>query len=195
MNKQKLFKYIFSGFLAFVMVALVVGTAAAFIIIPIVPFSDVPYNHWAVDYIWWLKNNGISVGYPDGTFRPNNNITRAEMAVMLKKTASTLVAAGVHVKRGAGDAPVIDHWFNHINGTAPTVSGAGGNYTVDFKFELDDKFMLCTVDNNYVVTRDAVCTVYIHPNDVVFVDIFDNSEGGLRAGEFWVLVYGMDMQP
>ena len=30
-------------------------------------------------------NKGLIIGYPDRTFRPNNNITRAEMAVILER--------------------------------------------------------------------------------------------------------------
>ena len=195
MNKQKLFKYIISGVLALVMVALIVGTAAAFIIIPIVPFSDVPFNHWAVDYIWWLKHNGISVGYPDGTFRPDNNITRAEMAVMLKKTASTVVAAGVHIERGGANVPVVDRWFNNVNGTAPTITGADGNYVLNFQFDLSDKFYLCAMDTNYTDTRDAICSVNIQSSNEIRVRVYDTGENGQRPGEFWVLIYGMDIQP
>ncbi|HNA88650.1 MAG TPA: S-layer homology domain-containing protein [Anaerolineales bacterium] len=42
-------------------------------------------GHWAESFICWLKDNGISSGYADGSYRPDNSITRGEMAVMLKK--------------------------------------------------------------------------------------------------------------
>jgi hypothetical protein len=45
-------------------------------------FSDVPNNHWALRYIEVAKERNIISGYPDGTFRPNNPITRAEIAKM-----------------------------------------------------------------------------------------------------------------
>ena len=196
MNKRKIFKYVISAVLTLVLVALVVGSVSAFVFIPLLgPFDDISIFHWAVRDITWLKDNAITTGYPDNTFRPDNNVTRAEMAAFLHREAGALVAAGIHVKRGAGDAPVIERWFNNINGSAPTVSGSGGHYNIDFQFPMDDKFLQCTIDNNYVVTRDAVCSVYIHSSGVVFVEIFDNSEGGLRPGEYWVLVYGNDIQP
>ncbi len=47
-------------------------------------FSDTN-GYWAETFICWLKDNGISTGYGNGTFLPNNNITRGEMAVMLKR--------------------------------------------------------------------------------------------------------------
>ncbi|WP_026478954.1 S-layer homology domain-containing protein [Alkaliphilus transvaalensis] len=39
--------------------------------------------HWAHDCIEKLKEEGIIQGYPDGTIRPNNLITRAETAVLI----------------------------------------------------------------------------------------------------------------
>lgn len=38
---------------------------------------------WASKKIEALVSNGITVGYPDGTFKPKNNINRAEFSVML----------------------------------------------------------------------------------------------------------------
>ena len=46
-------------------------------------FSDVPSSNWAYDYIETAKAHGVISGYPDGLFKPNNNITRAEICKML----------------------------------------------------------------------------------------------------------------
>jgi hypothetical protein len=48
-------------------------------------FSDVE-DHWAEGWIEQLADEGITGGYPDGTYRPNNPVNRAEMAVFLTKT-------------------------------------------------------------------------------------------------------------
>lgn len=40
-------------------------------------FTDVQ-DHWAVGYIGQLSEANVISGYPDGTFRPEDNITRAE---------------------------------------------------------------------------------------------------------------------
>ena len=45
-------------------------------------FSDID-DHWAADWIEDLHQKGFANGYPDGTYRPNNPVTRAEMATML----------------------------------------------------------------------------------------------------------------
>jgi len=47
------------------------------------PFSDVPCDHWAIDYIWAIKEAGITKGYQDGTYRPEASVTRAEMAAFI----------------------------------------------------------------------------------------------------------------
>jgi uncharacterized repeat protein (TIGR02543 family) len=48
-------------------------------------FSDVPSSYWAYNAISSLSSQGIASGYPDGTFKPDNDITRAEFCAMLVK--------------------------------------------------------------------------------------------------------------
>lgn len=45
-------------------------------------FPDVSENHWAASQIDELSDKGVIVGYPDGTFKPDDNVTRAEFASM-----------------------------------------------------------------------------------------------------------------
>jgi len=46
-------------------------------------FSDVPLAFWGYPYVEYLKYHSVSSGYPDGTFKPNNQITRAEVATFV----------------------------------------------------------------------------------------------------------------
>jgi hypothetical protein len=117
------------------------------------------------------------------------------MAAFLHREAGALVAAGVHIERGAGDAPVVDRWFNNVNGTAPTIIGGNGDYDIDFKFDISDKFYVCTIDTNYVATRDATCSVNSYGGGVLTVRIYDTGDNTVKPGEFWILVYGKDIQP
>lgn len=48
-------------------------------------FPDVPDSHWASCDIDKLAINDVVVGYPDGLFKPNKYISRAEFATMLVK--------------------------------------------------------------------------------------------------------------
>ncbi|MET3696770.1 subtilisin [Bacillus oleivorans] len=48
-------------------------------------FSDVGSNNFASGYIQSAYENGILLGFPDGTFRPDQEVTRAEMAMLVAK--------------------------------------------------------------------------------------------------------------
>ena len=45
-------------------------------------FTDVPASHWAAKSISYAAKRGWVTGYADGTFKPGNNITRAEVAAV-----------------------------------------------------------------------------------------------------------------
>lgn len=46
-------------------------------------FTDLPVDHWAIDYIVQLALDNIISGYEDKTFKPGGNVTRSELAKML----------------------------------------------------------------------------------------------------------------
>ena len=48
-------------------------------------FSDVPVNHWANSAITAAVHQDLLTGYPNGTFMPNHNVTRAEALCALAK--------------------------------------------------------------------------------------------------------------
>ncbi len=48
-------------------------------------FTDVPQRHWANSVIDKGVNGGLITGYPDGKFKPNNHVTRAEALTILAK--------------------------------------------------------------------------------------------------------------
>ena len=47
------------------------------------PFKDVPVSNTFAGYITYCAQEKIINGYPDGTFGPDRNMTRAEVAQML----------------------------------------------------------------------------------------------------------------
>lgn len=49
-------------------------------------FSDLQPHHSFYEEIVFLENEGFINGYPDQTFRPDREVTRAEAAIMLGKT-------------------------------------------------------------------------------------------------------------
>lgn len=54
-------------------------------------FTDVPENHWAARFISMAEHLGWITGYPDGSFRPNQAITRAESMTLLHRVLERAV--------------------------------------------------------------------------------------------------------
>ena len=48
-------------------------------------FTDVQSNYWATEFIQQLAQRGIIAGFPDGSFRPEQPVTRAQFAAMIGK--------------------------------------------------------------------------------------------------------------
>ena len=51
------------------------------------PFTDVAEGAWYAEAIRWAAANGIVNGYGDGTFGPNDQLTREQLAVILCRYA------------------------------------------------------------------------------------------------------------
>ena len=49
------------------------------------PFSDVPADSWAYDAVATLAADGVVDGYPDGTYKGQNTMTRYEMAQIIAR--------------------------------------------------------------------------------------------------------------
>jgi hypothetical protein len=94
---------------------------------PLAPvFSDVSASYWGYDAISALSSKGIVSGYPDGTFKPDASITRAEFATMLVK------ALGLNTTGTTGQFTDVaeDDWFyGAVNAAASDglISGTGDN--------------------------------------------------------------------
>ena len=52
-------------------------------------FSDVPEGYWSSDAIAWAVEHGVVGGYGNGTFGPDDNLTREQMAVILFNYANS----------------------------------------------------------------------------------------------------------
>jgi hypothetical protein len=50
-------------------------------------FSDVPDSNPFHDDISWMADAGITTGFPDGTFRPGQPVTRQSMAAFMRRLA------------------------------------------------------------------------------------------------------------
>lgn len=63
--------------------------------------SDIK-GHWAEDRIGLLISEGIIAGYPDGTFKPNNDITREEASKIVSEYVGERKTGSVELKDIAG---------------------------------------------------------------------------------------------
>lgn len=72
-------------------------------------FPDVPFGRWYTSYVERAYELGLTVGYPDGTFRPDAPVARSETAAFMLRALgedpSIYVAAGVF-----SDVP-LDAWY------------------------------------------------------------------------------------
>ncbi len=69
------------------------------------PYGDI-YGHWAEASLMKLVENGIISGYPDGSVKPNNDITRAEVVTVLIRSLGLSVAEKTDFKfKDAKDIP------------------------------------------------------------------------------------------
>lgn len=102
-------------------------------------FSDVAPGAYYAAAVSWASSNGIVNGYSDGTFRPNNLITREQMAAFLYRYASqkgrdvsdrTELGVFTDARQIASYAVEPLRWAvaaGMINGTSADTLSPGGN--------------------------------------------------------------------
>lgn|GEM_PF-2417840 len=73
-------------------------------------------NHWAKTYIEKLINRKVISGYADGSFKPDNNISRAEFAKLI--TVALNLPINPNVNLSFSDSAKIDAWARPYIGAA-----------------------------------------------------------------------------
>jgi hypothetical protein len=63
-------------------------------------FSDVPAGHWAKEAVDRITSCGLIIGFPDGTFRGNQNLTRYQAALIFQRLLTELEKGGQCVNGG-----------------------------------------------------------------------------------------------
>ena len=105
-------------------------------------FTDVPDTYWAARYINFAATRGWVTGYSDGTFKPENTITRAEVAAatcrLLERSADQSYIRG-HLKELRTFADMTEsHWaywyaMEAANGHDYTKSGGSENWSRTYR--------------------------------------------------------------
>ncbi len=74
-------------------------------------FPDVSVNHWAYKQINVLQSMDYIYGYPDGSFKPNNHITRAEFMTILANVLKDKYSSGAKYDHSKEKEMVsLNHW-------------------------------------------------------------------------------------
>ncbi|WP_127585833.1 S-layer homology domain-containing protein [Paenibacillus koleovorans] len=92
-------------------------------------FTDVGSSHWAYEAIINMAQRNILSGYPDGMFRPDRNVTRAELAKIMVLAAGLEPSVGVTQTSFEDTSP--SDWFTpYVEAALPYLNGyllANGN--------------------------------------------------------------------
>ena len=74
-----MFKKLLQGLIVFSLLCVFNAPAKAF-------YTDMDESHWCYQSIKFLTEIGVLVGYPDGTYKPDIPVSRAEFASMVIKS-------------------------------------------------------------------------------------------------------------
>ena len=146
MKKRKQILSIF--IIAAIIFATVFGSISMADITQLLPDIE---GHWAQNTIEDMVNEEIIEGYPDGTFRPNKNITRAEF--------TSLLVRAFDLKPGPGKvfSDTANHWAEDYIKTA-NYHGLVNGYS-DTLFGPDDP-----------VTREQIAVMVVNATKVELLD-------------------------
>ncbi len=180
--------------LAFVVTALFAGDANA----ATACFPDTN-GHWAETFICWMKESGITAGYGDGTFRPENSITRAETSVFLKKLSDlqdSKTSGLILVTAGHGDwkpfSSADNLSFSYFSSsTYVTKAAAGSNFLSIFPSIptvlygkslqlLGVEFCYAAQANAYLSYVEINKTTYAGDRTMLFSDSTDRTDAACR---------------
>jgi photosystem II stability/assembly factor-like uncharacterized protein len=78
------------------------------------PFLDVPPNHTFYSYVYCMSCKGIISGYPDGTFRPNNNVTRGQLSKIVSNSAGFTEPPGAQMFEDVPPGSTFYDWVNRL---------------------------------------------------------------------------------
>lgn len=66
-------------------------------------FKDVPKDTWGYDDLQYAVEEGVINGYPDGTFKPDQQLTRQEMAVICGRLLKIISEKSLHERKSTLD--------------------------------------------------------------------------------------------
>jgi hypothetical protein len=79
-----------------------------------ITFTDVPPGSTFYDHIRCLACRSIVSGYPDGTFRPNNNVTRGQLSKIVSNSAGFSDPPGTQIFQDVAPGSTFYAWVNRL---------------------------------------------------------------------------------
>lgn len=136
-------------------------------------FSDVPSGHWAEGFINALADRGVISGFPDGSFRPEAPVTRAQFASMVSAFNKPSVRNAI----AFSDVPV-GYWAtNAIRNAYETgfMSGYPGNRFQPEQFIPREQVLVALANGLNQVPQAPVSQVLNYYNDGYAISDFARS--------------------
>ena len=125
-------------------------------------FPDVTSDKWFAPYVNWGVQLGIIGGYPDGTFKPDNNVTVAEAAKMIV-TALGFDALDYSFPYGFIDKGIQLGIFENVSGIGADDSALRGNIAI-----MNYNMLFVTSAPRYGTYIPNTGWVYVTPIEKVF---------------------------
>ena len=146
-------------------------------------FKDLSNTRWSATAISYMNELGLIKGYPDGTFKPEKSITRAEFAAMATRFAN-LFGGGL---QGFVDVPYT-HWANDVIAKAASAGWVSGYPDGTFKPEnkitraevvsITNRMLTRRADKNFITKhRSAILRFTDTPTHWAFYDIVEACNG------------------
>lgn len=170
---MSIFPRLQSGTAAFLALGLTVGAVAP--LMNAAPsfaqsggFSDVSSGYWARDFIAELSQRNIIAGFPDGTFKPDASVTRAQFAAMLRKANDNAFKKGT-VRSSTSFVDVSStYWASTAIQTAYTTGFMAGYPGSVFRPELNiprEQVLTALANGLNYTSSTATSTVLSYYND------------------------------
>jgi uncharacterized membrane protein len=121
-------------------------------------------NHWGKDYIETLVKEGGIVGYPDGSFKPDNLIKRGEFL----KAVMTVVLGDEVLLSYYGDDNTNSHWASYILDSA---------YELEIVY--DNEIQNTTDSLEKYITRFEMARIFVRIDENI---LFNNQVYDLNIG-------------
>lgn len=134
-------------------------------------FPDVTADKWYADNIGHMENFNVVRGYVDGTFKPDQNVTRAEFAAIVSRF-DKLTPSG---KVNFADVPA-NHWAKEVIDSAVTKGWFGGYAGNIFKPDDPIKRSEVVAVVNRMIERQAdLDFIKTHPSEIKhYTDLTDS---------------------